>query len=236
MKNIIVLSCSLLLIVSCNSKKSVDVCQTWPPNDSICKVLPNATVDSLTYDFDVQSQGMHGVNKYGVLDNPKDENDVKKMYESFGTVADSNKIKESCFKIKGHFNSQIGKLKVISSFHNWTKLNDTLGVYIDRWGVVLDSGQIIINKQELSAITHDFQFNNNFNIEEINTKYCLININKENKNQILLIYEFNEEGSGFFKPVINSIGTIAKTNLCSFAVKSNGWYSNGKNVSSKPKE
>jgi len=198
MKNIIALSCFLLVIVSCNSKKSVDVCQTWPPNDSICKVLANNTIDSLIYDFEVQSQGMHGVNKYGVLDNPKDENDVKKMYESFGTVADSNKIKESCFKIKGHFNSQIGKLKVTSSFHNWTKLNDTLGVNIDRWGVVLDSGQIIINKQELSAITHAFQFNNSFTIEEINPKYCLLNINQDSKNQILLIYGFNEEGSGFF--------------------------------------
>lgn len=235
MKYILAPCLLMILVGSCNSKKSVEVCQTWPPNDSIGVILTNVITGELNYEFNSQTQGMHGVNSHGILDNPKDENDIKIFFEKFGSVVDSNELKEKCFKIKGQFYSQLGNLRVTSRFNRWSKLKDTLGANTARWGVVLDSGQIIISKTELISVSPNFQFKNNFSIKEVNPKFCLINITENSIDNVILIYGFNSVGNGFFKPIVNTIGTIVKADQCSFEAKSNGWYSNGKNITIKPK-
>ena len=97
MKNLFFLSLLIVTMVSCNSKKSVDSCQVWPPNDSI-----NVIKDSLIYDFDSQTMGMHGVNQYGELDNPWDENGVKEFNKKFEIVEDSLKINETYMTALAH--------------------------------------------------------------------------------------------------------------------------------------
>jgi hypothetical protein len=225
MKTLVFITLTAML-VACSPKKASDICENWPPADSIGAVLINSLNDSLIYDYNFQTMGMHGVNKYGDLDNPMDQNAVKKMYDKFGIQADSDKIIADCFKIKGYFTSQLGKAIVTARFNAWTNLNDTTGEFVNRWGVILDSGQVIINSQELNTLTPDYKFENSYIINELSQKYCVVDIRRDYNNQVLLIYGFNDSGNHFFKPLINSIGTIAKINKCSFEAKSSGWYSN----------
>ena len=79
-------------------------CMIWPPKDSILTFLKTTNRSNfLRYDCYFRSSGIHGVNTYWGIANPKDFDDIKVMYQNF-------KIK---IKIKS-YKGMISKFLVIS--------------------------------------------------------------------------------------------------------------------------
>lgn len=209
-----------LLCSSCTQTKK-NPCLVWPPADTIGKVLSKIPNGELKHEHEFSCKGYSGVNKYMQLDNPYDKEDVIKAFEG---KADSIKIAENIFRIKGHYYSKIGNLFLSVRFQNWTKIFDSTGKQDIGWGVIADSGQILVEKTKLLKVG-SFKYENQFTISEMDSNYILITLQEGSGNKLLLVNRFDEKSNRYFEPVINSFGTLVTTSCCGFISKKDGWYS-----------
>lgn len=201
-------------------------CLTWPPFDTTNNIISKIdTGTKVVYDWKFTSSGMHGVNAYFGLDNPMDYNDVKSMYSNYGTKKSDEEINKNVFKIKGYFSSELGSKKVKAKFSTWVKLFDSTNTNSIGWGLVIDSGEIIIDTKQLTTADVKYFFKNSVKLETVGQAKTLIQVGGD-LNKLLLLHKNGFQGNAIFEPVLNTIGTICKHNTCDFEVKRDGWYSN----------
>jgi len=219
----------MIAITSCKKAPNSDANSTvkamsdtivWPPANfgNTFDKVQNAS--NVKYDWSFESKGMHGMNKYGELDNPYDENDVNKLYGSNNQKSNSDAV----FKIKGEFYSNLGSLKVKATFNKWKKIMSNDGMTVYGWGPILTSGEVIVDKKGLRDISKNSVFDNSYSLSAVNDNYVMIKIDSLKNEQLLLLHSFNANGKGVFAPLPNTINTNVSYQEGEVKAHVDGWY------------
>jgi hypothetical protein len=227
---------STTLFISCNksqesyntsSKNDEELTNVvWPP-DTLNNIFKNIPADLVVkYDWSFNQSGMHGMDAHGRFDNPFSEKEIKEK----GFPPDA------AFKIAGEFNSTLGTVKAKAKVKGWKKFMDTDGETMFCWGPIIESGEIIVDKNKLAETTTKVEFQNSYSIESVGSRYVLIKIDETKRDQLILIQSFNENGISLFSPTPNTVTTSARLLSNNMDVHTDGWYNKGKlilNVKSK---
>lgn len=205
----------------------------WPPQNEVRESLLNRTDVSsaaLQHSYEFESSGMVGMNAYGGLGTPKDESDVKRIYESWGDSPNNSKVKLEPFRLQLQLTSTLGTTQVTAKATSWTKLFDKTGTNVTGWGAILSTGRVIVDRSALLEVDPTIHFTNSFAFADSNDKYCLLALGGSDTGKLLLLHSPDKGGKGSFRLVLGSVGSKASHGSSVAECNSDGWYFHGKKL------